>query len=255
MKLIVNGDDFGITSACNQTIIDCHQKGRLTSCSLMTNMPAAAEAAALWKENPGLSVGLHICLTAGKPLTEPTSLMKADGTFDKAVWAAGRAVDLQELQTEIQAQFDRFIRLTGKLPEHLDSHHGIEKIPGAAQIMENLSIQHDIPLRAFIYEKPVQTEPEAQLPYLTPPVLLAGSDDDCLLSPEVFVERIREQGQGKEFVELALHPGKADEELEKLSGLRKGREADAANLLSDAFGRLVQQPDVTLTAWRDVPRN
>nr|WP_286139093.1 ChbG/HpnK family deacetylase [Faecalibaculum rodentium] len=31
MKLIINGDDFGITPACNETIIDCYRKGRLTS--------------------------------------------------------------------------------------------------------------------------------------------------------------------------------------------------------------------------------
>lgn len=253
MKLIVNGDDFGITSACNETIMDCFQKGRLTSCSLMTNMPAAREAAGLWKASPDLSVGLHVCLTAGKPLTQPKSLMKADGTFDKAIWASGQPVDLQELRTEIQAQFDRFVELTGKKPEHLDSHHGIEKIPGAAAIMEDLSRAHHIPLRAFLYEPPAAAKTQETRPFRTPAVLLAGSRDDCILNPEAFLDQIRKQSQEKEYLELALHPGKADASLETLSGLCKGRKADAANLLSDAFGRFLLEPDVELISWRAVP--
>ena len=236
MKLIINGDDFGITPACNETIIDCYRKGRLTSCSLMTNMPAAKEAAGLWKENPGLSVGLHVCLTVGRPLTQPASLMKGDGTFDKSIWATGRTADLQEMETEIQAQFDRFVALTGKKPEHLDSHHGIERIPGAAFIMERLSREYHIPLRMFM--PPTETGP---VPCVVPRLCLAGSADDCLLSPEDFLQ------------ELTLHPGKTDADLAKLSSLRKGREADAACLLSDAFGAFLERVDIDLVFWRDVP--
>lgn len=248
MKLIINGDDFGITPACNETIIDCYRKGRLTSCSLMTNMPAAKEAAGLWKQNPGLSVGLHVCLTAGRPLTRPASLMKEDGTFDKSIWAGGQAIDLQEMETEIQAQFDRFVELTGKKPEHLDSHHGIERIPGAAAIMERLSGKYHIPLRMFM--PPTETGP---VPCVLPRFCPAGSADDCLLSPEDFLQELTRQAEDAQWVELALHPGKADSDLAALSSLCKGREADAANLLSDDFGAFLERPDIDLVFWRDVP--
>lgn len=248
MKLIINGDDFGITPACNETIIDCYRKGRLTSCSLMTNMPSAEEAAGLWKQNPGLSVGLHVCLTAGRPLTRPASLMKEDGTFDKSIWTGGQAIDLQEMETEIQAQFDRFVELTGKKPEHLDSHHGIERIPGAAAIMERLSGKYHIPLRMFM-----APEENGPVPFVLPRFCLAGSSDDCLQSPEDFVQKLAGQAGDAGWVELALHPGRADADLAALSSLCKGREADAANLLSETFGAFLDRPDVELSSWRGVP--
>lgn len=42
------------------------KNGMLNSTSMMTNMDGCIEAAKLWKDNPGLSVGIHLCLTAGK---------------------------------------------------------------------------------------------------------------------------------------------------------------------------------------------
>lgn len=174
--------------------------------------------------------------------------MKGDGTFDKSIWAAGRTADLQEMETEIQAQFERFVELTGKKPEHLDSHHGIERIPGAAVIMERLSREYHIPLRMFM-----APEENGPIPFVLPRFCLAGSSDDCLQSPEDFVQKLAGQAIGADWAELGLHPGKADADLAKLSSLRKGREADAACLLSDAFGAFLERPDIDLVFWRDVP--
>ncbi len=243
MKLIVNGDDFGITSACNQVILDCWKKGRLTSCSLMVNMPAAGQAARLWKENPELSVGIHLCVTIGSPLTNPRTLMKDDGLFDKSVWAEQRPVDLGELETELEAQIARFKALTGRMPDHLDSHHGIERIPGGADLMLKLARKYNLPMRQFMNGEPMDL-----LPYPVPKLILAGSADQNLLSPQEFVRRIQ-KGQ---FAELALHPGVADEELNKISGLTFGRKQDVTNLCSDEFGAWLNQEDVELISWNDV---
>lgn len=49
MKLITNGDDFGITRAANYGIIDCFKYGILRSTSMMVNMNAAEHAAELMK--------------------------------------------------------------------------------------------------------------------------------------------------------------------------------------------------------------
>jgi predicted glycoside hydrolase/deacetylase ChbG (UPF0249 family) len=60
--LIVNADDFGLTSGVNAGIARAHEEGILTSASLMVRWPAAAEAAAYAARTPGLSVGLHVDL-------------------------------------------------------------------------------------------------------------------------------------------------------------------------------------------------
>src|SRR5260370_7598521 len=57
--LIVNADDFGQSFGVNQGIMEAHERGIVTSASLMVRWPAAREAAAYAKKHPRLSLGLH----------------------------------------------------------------------------------------------------------------------------------------------------------------------------------------------------
>ena len=61
--LIVNGDDFGASRGINRGIIELHERGVLTSTSLMIAMPAAADAVRLARHAPALGIGLHVTLT------------------------------------------------------------------------------------------------------------------------------------------------------------------------------------------------
>jgi predicted glycoside hydrolase/deacetylase ChbG (UPF0249 family) len=102
-RLIVNADDFGQTSGINRGIIECHQRGILTSTSLMVTGSALDEAGALARENPALSVGLH---------------------FD--VWGEDeREFDTHDLEAtarELHRQIDEFVSAMGRMPTHIDSH-------------------------------------------------------------------------------------------------------------------------------------
>ena len=60
--LVVNADDFGLSTGVNQGIICAHEEGIVTSASLMVRQPAAAEAAAYARDHSRLSVGLHLNL-------------------------------------------------------------------------------------------------------------------------------------------------------------------------------------------------
>src|SRR5262245_1726991 len=60
--VIVNADDFGQTAGINRGIVQAHERGIVTSASLMVRWPAAAAAAAYARAHPRLSVGLHIDL-------------------------------------------------------------------------------------------------------------------------------------------------------------------------------------------------
>src|SRR5688572_27225623 len=61
-SLVVNADDFGMSAGVNRGIIEAYRNGIVTSASLMVRGPAAAEAAALSRGCPALSVGLHVDL-------------------------------------------------------------------------------------------------------------------------------------------------------------------------------------------------
>ena len=63
--LIVNGDDFGLSSQVNAAILHAHRQGILTNASLMVTGSAWKEAVALASTTPSLSVGLHLTLVQG----------------------------------------------------------------------------------------------------------------------------------------------------------------------------------------------
>ena len=70
-RLIVNADDFGLTSGVNRAIVELHQAGVLTSTTLMANAAATEEAIDLALANPTLGIGCHIVLVDGRPVLSP----------------------------------------------------------------------------------------------------------------------------------------------------------------------------------------
>lgn len=128
-RLIVNADDFGRSHSINQAIVQAHQRGILTTASLMVNAPAAAEAIELARQNPRLGVGLHITLahgTSALPHSQIPNLTDAQNKFSNDPVAAGfkyfrdRRCHAQ-LELEIAAQFDRFFK-TGLPLDHVNGH-------------------------------------------------------------------------------------------------------------------------------------
>ncbi len=65
-RVIITGDDFGLSPAVNAAIVQAHRKGILTCASLMINGPAWQEAVELAKAHPDLCLGLHLTLIQGR---------------------------------------------------------------------------------------------------------------------------------------------------------------------------------------------
>src|SRR2546423_13362398 len=70
-RLIVNGDDFGLSPQVNAGILHPHRHGILTATSLMVTAPAWEDAVALAKATPSLSAGLHLTLVQGRAALAP----------------------------------------------------------------------------------------------------------------------------------------------------------------------------------------
>jgi predicted glycoside hydrolase/deacetylase ChbG (UPF0249 family) len=126
---IVNGDDFGASRGINRGILEAHREGVLTSTSMIVNLSASEHAAALGRQCPDLSVGLHVNI-------EPVN--------------GAQAADLSELASvrrELDHQVERFQALMGTLPTHLDSHHNIHRSPGLTPLFQELAEAYRMPLR------------------------------------------------------------------------------------------------------------
>jgi hopanoid biosynthesis associated protein HpnK len=136
-RLIVNADDFGLTSGVNRAIVELHQAGVLTSTTLMANAAATDQAIALALANPALGVGCHIVLVDGEPVLPanqvPTLIDPQTQRFPPALTTllkrlfAGR-IRAEEIEAEASAQITRLqnrgLRLT-----HFDTHKHTHMFP------------------------------------------------------------------------------------------------------------------------------
>src|SRR5690349_19802006 len=79
-RLIVNADDFGMTSGVNRAIAESHKSGVVTSATVMANEAAVDEAILLASQNPSLATGCHVVLVDGAPLSQPDSVQSLIGS-------------------------------------------------------------------------------------------------------------------------------------------------------------------------------
>lgn len=119
-RLIVNADDLGYTTAINRGILEAHERGIVTSASLMVDRPAAEDGAAIARRTPRLSVGLHAVLDGVEP---------------------------ERCEAELARQLDRFEELVGARPTHVDSHHHIHREPHLSQTFAAFAERERLPAR------------------------------------------------------------------------------------------------------------
>jgi len=133
-RLIVNADDFGLTSGVNRAIIEGNRTGIVTSATLMANARATDSAIDLAKAEPGLKTGCHVVLIDGVPLA-PNLPTLTDGSphfrtslKQFAVAATRNQIAADEIQREAEAQIRR-LQSDGITLTHLDSHKHTHMFP------------------------------------------------------------------------------------------------------------------------------
>ncbi len=128
--LIVNADDFGLTSGVNRAIMELHSAGLVTSTSLMARAGATEEAIDFAVRTPTLGVGCHVVLVDGEPVLPrdqiPTLIDSKTGSFPNSLGTflrrllTGR-IRTVEMEAEISAQI-AFLQQRGIHLTHVDTH-------------------------------------------------------------------------------------------------------------------------------------
>lgn len=137
--LIVNADDFGQSAGVNRGVIEAHERGVVTSATLMVRWPAAAEAAQYARRQPGLGIGLHLDL--GEWAYRDSEWVRLYQVVDES--------DTQAVTEEVARQLDAFERMAGRCPTHLDSHqHAHRKEPASSVVLEAAK-RLGIPVREY----------------------------------------------------------------------------------------------------------
>lgn len=275
-RLVVNADDFGMSRGVNRGIVEAHRSGLVTSASLMANLPSAEDALTRAAICPDLGLGLHLTLTAGRPLSLPDTvptLVGPDGQFLLlgtllARLSVGR-VHADDVRRELAAQVEWALR-RGIRPDHLDSHHHVHVHPRVAPIVIALAREHQI---GWV-RCPVEGGPSPSvlaLPARDAARTVAISTFGVLTQVLVrqaglrAARHFRGIGLGMGFgekdllaalerlpaglTELMTHPGHPDEELARLTVFAEGRDRELAALTSPAARDTARRRRIRLTSF------
>lgn len=142
-RVVIHADDLGETVEITRGILQGMDAGRVTSTSLMANMPGtdlAIEEASRRGKNG--SFGVHLVLCEGPTLTRPRTLSDARGEFlpKRTVGLRGltRRLDLEAVEAELRAQIRRIVD-GGVQVSHFDSHKHLHQLPGVRGVVVKLA--------------------------------------------------------------------------------------------------------------------
>ena len=148
-RLIVNADDFGLTRGVNRAIAEAHQRGIVTSATMMAGGgafdDAVAQARSLAADPATFSVGCHVVLVDGVPISAPgqlpSLLQGGDGTArfrdslaSFAIAALTGRISAVELEAEAAAQMHH-IQRAGVTLSHFDTHKHAHMFPAILRPM------------------------------------------------------------------------------------------------------------------------
>lgn len=126
-KLLIRADDLGFSEGTNCGIAKTVKDGIIRSVGLMPNMSAARHGVELLRGEK-VCLGQHTNICVGRPLTDPAripSLVQPNGEFRSSRdyrTAEEDFVVLDEVILEIEAQYQRFVELTGEQPHYFEGH-------------------------------------------------------------------------------------------------------------------------------------
>jgi predicted glycoside hydrolase/deacetylase ChbG (UPF0249 family) len=276
-RIIINGDDFGLSPGVNQAIEQLHREGRMSSVSIMANMPWSAEALAYARDAADLRVGVHFNLTTGRPLLpveQVPSLVNSAGIFYKMPVLLPRMiaglVRREEMHAELTAQMERCLDYGLKL-QHVDSHQHLHALPSVGHLVAQLMDRYDVTavrnpdFSAFVVpptgrnrlvqktvrktSKNVIRSTQEMITRKSLPLDGPANRSDQLIYLRSYVRRgagaldsVRAcfSGLDGRTLEIIAHPAVADDILPALSSYVEGRQRELELLGSDQFFALLR---------------
>lgn len=288
-RLIINADDLGITEGVNRAILEASQQGVVTSATLMANGLALQDAVVRLNSLPErsrLSVGCHLSLVDGVPLSAPENvrtLLDGGREFGRTVGKFGlaamrRKFSSAEIEREASAQFQALTDSGIKI-SHFDAHKHAHMFPevlepalkaaagcGIRAVRNPFESTHPLPFSTLLqYPKLLKRYLQVKLlntmqakwkslvqrfGFATPDgslgVIVTGNIDRTLL--RALLEHMPEGTW-----ELVCHPGYNDAALGKVrTRLRQSREQEQALLTSPETQEFLDKLGIELISYHQL---
>ncbi len=249
--MIVNADDFNLTTGVSRGIAEAHRAGIVSSTTVMVNLPGLRENLRHIQGLPRLGLGLHLNLTFGPP-TSPAekvrSLLGPDGWLVRDPARQLQVGDPEEIAREWDAQLEAFVTAVRRPPTHLDTHHNLHARPPASEIALDLALRFRIPLR------PVTAAVRAAMAAAglpSPDRVIGGTASDPYWTVTRLLHCLDQLAEG--VTELCCHPGRFDEAL-LVSGYNRQREAELQALIDPAVRQRLRERGIALLTYADLVR-
>lgn len=250
-RILVRADDLGYTEAINYGIAKSVTDGIIRSVGIMTNMPATQHGVELLKDVP-VCFGQHTNICTGRPLTDPKlipSLCQADGTFKpshayrEAAKQGKDFVVLEEVVLEIEAQYRRFVELTGDQPHYFEAH-----AVASANLFKGLEIvaeRYDLPYLPMKFDGPARFRSTD----------LYSSMDSMFPNYDPFESlkkaALKDYGPNGCCM-FVCHPGYLDDYILKTSSLTIPRTQEVAMAIDPATKAWLAEHDIVVVTYDDL---
>lgn len=281
-RLIINADDFGLTSGVNRAIVEAHTRGIVTSATLMASGAAFANAVQIAPST--LSVGCHVLLMDGQPIMNPREVPTLTNTLNGQLEremtsfiarALSGRIAASEIEAEATAQI-RKLQSAGVPVSHIDTHKHTHIFPqvlrpllAAAKACGVRAIRNPygkiawpvIASRPRLWKRYWQTRvlnvfaekfrrAVREAGMVTPDgslgIVVTGALDESVF--QLVLESIPEGTW-----ELVCHPGYSDADLDKVrTRLRWSRETELRLLTSAEARQILADHEVRLISYREL---
>ena len=264
-RLIVNADDFGLSTGTSQGICLGYLNGIITSTTAMMNYPTASDdLKKAAKDCPRLGLGVHLVLTSGKPLSQvdkiPTLVDSNGNFFNHPTFQENiERINIAEVEIEWREQIRAFRAAVNKKPDHLDSHHHVSYAsPALFDLLTKLANELGCPVRlpvgtnGTIFSDGNQEWMEKLRYGYANSFVDSFYDHNATQNQLKKVMHIIADDTFNDTFELMCHPAIVDDGLRHTSAYNERRADELAFLCSPETKNLVKELGIKLIKFPDL---
>jgi len=271
-RLVINADDFGYSSHVSRGILHCAAQGRVTATGVMANCPIAEEDWAGLRGAAALSVGVHLNLSHGTPLSSDMRRLLGERGFPTKFQMAARiaagVISASAVEAELDAQIE-LCRSQRLALVFLNSHEHLHMLPSVAGVVSRLAHKFAIPFVRFTQTDPFRSFGPGSL-FRDAAIALSGSLAARRLPRErrlrflglsesgkltaAYLDRLLSNVPKGSTCELMCHPGfsPAGEVVDQALLAYHQWEAELSALCGDELSELLSAHGVELVRYEDL---
>ncbi|WOO87580.1 ChbG/HpnK family deacetylase [Mollicutes bacterium LVI A0039] len=237
-KIILNVDDFGLTKGVNEAVLELHKQGVVNSTTALVNSPYFKQGVEAANDSPNLAIGIHLTIDLFTAELYHPSLCTVEMQFHTAkTHDLKRSLDSNVVYNEWKAQIEKFIKITGRKPSHIDSHHHVHIFNFDANIaVRKLAEEYNLPVREF-ETKTYRSKCNGDF----------YGDKLSLEQLQASIEALIETGA--DYQDVMMHPAFIDEELLNISSYNNQRKLEFDILSSRDFKQYIVENNILISSY------